>query len=66
MPDDTFEPRDITIAHQHLWESLQQWAATRGMELVMVMPADNDHLTSYAFFPRATPKPPPDSGMMPA
>lgn len=49
---DDFEVRNITIAHDVLWQELIKWGKRRNLDLVKVMREDDDHLAEWAFIPK--------------
>lgn len=51
MADSEFEPRQICIAHQELWEAIEEWADHHGVQL-SEFPHDPGDLRNFCFTPK--------------
>jgi hypothetical protein len=52
-----FEPRQIVIAHESVWEGLERWAGIHSLELIPLGYQPQDDLPCYIFAPIARDKP---------
>jgi len=55
MTEETFEPRDITVGHQSIWDELNKWADDHDLLLAKGSNGDENHLPFYVFVPKADP-----------